>query len=302
MDWQVPEPFDTLELEMADGGIIYVRRHGNSDGPRIVLSHGNGLASDLYYPFWVHFLDRFEVVVFDLRNHGWNPVGSLRQHHFANFTWDMAEVLRAVAASWGSRTTLGALHSASSLAALHYVLRAGPVFDGLVLFDPPLIPPLGHPIEQRMLDDQDRLVSRTLRRQDRFDAPAQLVESLSRAPQFSAVATDIIDLYAHSTLKRDEAGGYELRCPREFEAKIYGGNLDSTIAMQMGSFAAPCLVLGGDPTTEHAGVPSLLCADLFPKWGISHDYVPGTGHFLQLEQPRQCAEKTIAFFDSLGLL
>ena len=302
MEWQVPEPLDTLELEMADGNVIIVRRHGRVDGPRIVLSHGNGLATDLYLPFWTHFLDDFEVVVFDLRNHGWNPLGALRQHHFANFTWDMAEVLRGVSAAWGSKTTLGALHSASSLAALHYVLRAGPVFDGLVLFDPPLIPPLGHPMEQRMLDHQDFMVSRTLRRQERFESPERLVESLRRAPQFAKIATDIIELYAHSTLKPGEAGGYALRCPREFEAKIYDGNLDSTIAMQMGSFAVPCLVLGGDPTTEQAEVSGLLCADLFPKWGIAHDYVPETSHFLQLEQPQQCAEKTIEFFRSLGLI
>ena len=41
---------------MADGAPITLRRHGNPSGPRI--SHGNGLAADLYYPLWSLLTDR----------------------------------------------------------------------------------------------------------------------------------------------------------------------------------------------------------------------------------------------------
>ena len=40
---------------MLDGGVVTLRRHGNPNGPRLVLSHGNGLAVGLYYPFWPTF-------------------------------------------------------------------------------------------------------------------------------------------------------------------------------------------------------------------------------------------------------
>ncbi len=51
---------------MDDGTVITLRRHGNPAGPRMVLSHGNGLAADLYYPFWSLLADRFDIVVHDL--------------------------------------------------------------------------------------------------------------------------------------------------------------------------------------------------------------------------------------------
>ena len=61
---------------MDDGNSIILRRHGNPAGPMLVLCHGNGLAIDLYYPFWSLLTEEFDVIVHDLRNHGWNTVGS----------------------------------------------------------------------------------------------------------------------------------------------------------------------------------------------------------------------------------
>ena len=78
--WSVPEPHAVAEVRMGDGTRIFLRRHGNANGPRLVISHGNGFAADAYYPFWSLLTDRFDVVLHDLRNHGWNPVG-IRDTH-----------------------------------------------------------------------------------------------------------------------------------------------------------------------------------------------------------------------------
>ena len=50
--WEVPEPTAVHDVRVDDETVITLRRHGNPEGPRLVLSHGNGLAIDLYYPFW----------------------------------------------------------------------------------------------------------------------------------------------------------------------------------------------------------------------------------------------------------
>ena len=49
-----------------------MRRHGNPDGVRLLVTHGNGFAADAYYPYWRHLLSEFDVLVFDFRNHGQN--------------------------------------------------------------------------------------------------------------------------------------------------------------------------------------------------------------------------------------
>ena len=81
----MPAPLATAEILTADGAAITLRRYGNLDGRRIITSHGNGFAVDAYYPFWSLFLDRFDVVVYDYRNHGWNPVGDRRLHNIPRF-------------------------------------------------------------------------------------------------------------------------------------------------------------------------------------------------------------------------
>jgi len=56
----IPRPHAVFEAVMEDGAIIRLRRHGVPGAPRLVLSHGNGLAIDGYFSFWGRLLDRYE--------------------------------------------------------------------------------------------------------------------------------------------------------------------------------------------------------------------------------------------------
>lgn len=69
--WDLPEPHQIADVQVDEDTKITLRRHGNPDGPRLILSHGNGLAIDFYYPFWSLLLNDFDIVIHDLRNHGW---------------------------------------------------------------------------------------------------------------------------------------------------------------------------------------------------------------------------------------
>jgi len=53
----VPRARHAFDVKMHDGAIIHVRQHGLAGAPRLVLSHGNGLAIDGYFPFG----DRFAI-------------------------------------------------------------------------------------------------------------------------------------------------------------------------------------------------------------------------------------------------
>ena len=52
MQWRIPEPLATAEVPLVDGSTIVLRQHGNANGPRLVISHANGLSVDAYFPFW----------------------------------------------------------------------------------------------------------------------------------------------------------------------------------------------------------------------------------------------------------
>lgn len=94
--WEVPEPNSVDDVRLDDGTCITLRRHGRPSGQRLVLSHGNGLSIDLYLPFWSCFIDEFDVVVYDLRNHGWNGVGPLRHHNIPTFVKDHDTIMETI--------------------------------------------------------------------------------------------------------------------------------------------------------------------------------------------------------------
>ena len=86
---------------MDDGAPIRVVRHGNPSGPRVVLSHGNGFASDSYFPFWRPMLDRFDLCLFDFRNCGRNPFHAAEPHDYRRFVRDNVAVHAAIEGEWG---------------------------------------------------------------------------------------------------------------------------------------------------------------------------------------------------------
>ena len=179
---ELPEPASLIQATSGGNTVIHVRRHGNPAGPRVVLSHGNGLAIDAYYPFWSLLLDEFDVLVFDLRSHGWNDRGSLRDHTVVSFVRDHDAVLKAVGARWGNKPVIGLYHSVSCLAPL-LSEELSTYYAGLVLFDPPIARRL-KPTFQAFEEAITKAERGIRRRARRFDSIEQFVELLGFVPMF----------------------------------------------------------------------------------------------------------------------
>ncbi|MCY4378385.1 MAG: hypothetical protein OXC39_00970, partial [Candidatus Dadabacteria bacterium] len=116
--WELPEPLSTHDVRVDDETVITLRQHGNPSGPRLVLSHGNGLAVDLYYPFWSLLTDDFDLIIYDLRNHGWNPVGDLQNHSLPTLVQDNDAIVEAIDRHYGAKPRIGVFHSIAALATL----------------------------------------------------------------------------------------------------------------------------------------------------------------------------------------
>ncbi len=295
--WIVPEPGDAFRVGAPDGASIIVRRHGNPDGPRILLSHGNGFSADAYYPFWSRFVDRFDVFVHDVRNHGWNPVGSRHAHNVPAFVDDGQRILGEIARRFGNRPVIGVFHSLSSLVALRQASAGGGGFAALVLFDPPVAPPGGLPEDMEGIGA--RLRATALKRRDRFATPEVLADMFSRSPVFARVPRESIELLARTTLRRSTGGpGYELCCPREYEAQINEFVFIWSMTVDFGSVPCPVKAIGADPTETHAYMPSLDFGEILR---LDYDFLPETSHLLQLEEPETCAALALEFLVEHGL-
>ena len=103
---------------------------------------------------------------------------------------------------------------------------------------------------------------------------------------------------AKTTLRESGETGFELRCPRDYEAQIvdYAGVFG--VAVDFDALQCPVKVIGADPTVPFSYLPSLDMSDIM---SVNYDFLPDATHFLQLEQPERCAAATFEFLESIGM-
>jgi pimeloyl-ACP methyl ester carboxylesterase len=280
----VPKPHDVLDLTMSDGAIVRVRRHGNVQGPRVILSHGNGFAIDGYYPFWRLLLSDFEVVVYDQRNHGWNPLHQETGHTQGQMADDLETIIAAVTA-FGERPTVGAFHSLSSTVSLLHYMKYRRPWAALVLFDPPLAPPPGHPLHKLARDFEFGLHDRALQRTSRFKSPEELAINFKRTRRMRRWVEGAAMLMACAITRPTADGGFELACPPKFEAEIYIQNSNAPAWSVLPLVANNLLVVSSDDNASDADAPGKVSRSLKADFGIQVVSIPDTGHLLQIERP-----------------
>jgi pimeloyl-ACP methyl ester carboxylesterase len=283
----IPSPTEAETLRMADGTEILVRRLGNPDGPRLALSHGNGLAIDGYHPFWRHLVARYDLVMFDLRNHGRNAVRLDLRHDWEVLTDDIVAIAAGIRRRFGDKTMTALVHSASSMASLRAMLDGARPWDALIAFDPPLFPPPGHPLEAQAEREWASLVARSRRRPERYPDPSGLAQQFRRSSYMRRWVPEAFDIMAHATLRPDPAhGDWTLACPREFEARLFETNRDPRFFRELGRLPGPLTVIGADPDKPDAEIPPLINRLLADQ--IDYRPIPDSTHFLQVEHPLAC--------------
>ncbi len=295
--WQVPEPLSTLDVRVDEHTVITVRRHGNPDGPRLVLSHGNGLAVDLYYPFWSLLMEEFDLLVYDLRNHGWNEVGPPEHHNVPTIARDQDAILEVIDAHYGAKPMVGVFHSVSAMTTLLSPSNCS-AFSALFLFDPPLRRP---GVSHEEFDEASiKTASMARRRGDRFRSKDAFVELLGFSPNFRNTVPGVLQLMADTTLRESAGGeGYELICPKDYEEQMIEYARIFAVLVDFAAIACPVKVYGADPTLPYAYLPTLDLGDIRE---VDYDFLPDASHFLQLEHPDICAAALREFLASEGCL
>lgn len=291
----IPEPRRTVAITCEDGTVLPARVYGKEGALRTVWSHGNGLAIDGYRVLWEMFLDEYEVVVFDQRSHGRSELSPFWRHTMSQISRDMEVVWDTLQRELGPRTTVGAFHSLSSLASINHFRRKGPTWHGLVLFDPPIMPPNGHPLQQMHRNDVIPLSTGTRRRRYRFDSPDELAGMMRRSRNFRLAPPDALDDLARATLKPDGKGGWVLACPRELEAHVFDSNQDPTFWNVLGRISVPMILVCGDPDVEGVQPSAIIDRAAAQEMDLDYACVPNTTHFLQIENPQACRDIVVDF-------
>lgn len=283
---------NTLEIAAEDGVLIRAQVYGSSTATRLVISHGNGLAAEGYESFWRQLLPDYQVVLLDVRGHGKSDRGPSEHHAWPRFEQDFDMAMREIREALGERKTFGVFHSLSAIVSLQHARRFGPVCDGLILFDPPIIPPDGHPLHQQHVDEMLGLAQRVAKRRTHFDACEDLAAQFRRNAMYSRCLPQACDEMARALLRPvsdDDRGAWTLACDPEREARIFASNYDTTLWGWLEHVDFPLKLVCADPAVPGVQPSAAIGRELAETFGLDYAFVPDTTHFLQLERPDSCA-------------
>lgn len=295
------KPKSVFKLAMDDGATIDIRRGGNPDGVRLFISNGNGFAIDGYRVFWEPLLSDFDLILFDTRNHGRNEPCGGDGHNYRQFARDLGTIFHGVTERLGKKKNVGVFHSMSGRTAMKHAVEMEWVWDALVLFDPPNMPLRGHELYDAMKTFEIRLVEWALDRQYSFESVDELTEAFTTGrAQSRWVAQARADM-AQAVLRPDGKGKHMLACRREYEAAIYLAALTLDLWPPASAYGGPVKLIGADP--EAKGNPPTGKANraLALEGGYDYEFVPETGHLLQIERPDLCRQAMLSFLKTKGL-
>ena len=298
MDLQVPAPDVTLDLVMGDGALVRVRQYARPGAVRLFLANGNGFAIDGYYPFWGPLAGTFELIVFDTRNHGRNPTAASGRdgHTYAQMTLDLERVVREVVGRFGPRRAVGVFHSMSARAAMKHAVELAFPWEALVLFDPPSVPPPGHPVHEAMDVFERRLADWALGRPDRFAEPDELARQYATTRAHATWVPGAHALMARAVLRYDRDGaGWVLACPRELEASVYLQAMTLHLWPAASALGGPVTLIAADPEARGAPAPALANRALAEEGGYDYTAIAGAGHLLQIQKPEECRRAMLDF-------
>jgi pimeloyl-ACP methyl ester carboxylesterase len=303
MNLIVPVPSESFDVDLEDGAKIRVRRHGNRAGVRLIVTHGNGFAADAYLPFWQLFTPSYDVLVLDFRNHGQNVPVEPANHNYTQLARDLERVVQAVDARLGRKATVGIFHSMSGRTAMKHAIEIGWRWDALVLVDPPNVPPVDHPRYAPMEAFEKKLTEWALGRRRRFAAVDELANEYLQSRATKGWVPGAHELMARSVLRKSPDGdGYLLTCAPENEAAIYAEALSLNLWPRATEFGGPVKLIGADPNLKGGPATALTNQALGLENGYDYDFVPGTGHLLQIERPAECARLVEEFLAKCGIM
>ncbi len=292
---------EIFEIVSDDGAAFKIRRAGNPNGVRLLLSHGNGFAIDGYRVFWEPLLSDFEVISFDMRNHGRNdPVGADR-HSYFQMARDLGVLFHEINSRLGKKKNVGVFHSMSARAAMKHAVQMEWVWDALVLFDPPNVPPPGHTHYESMRNLELKLSKWAVNREQAFSSPSELRnfwESKRAQDRWHSQAREDM---ANAVLRPDGKGSYTLSCRRDLEASIYLAALTMDLWPPASAYGGPVKLVSADPDDKEGPPTGAANRALATEGEYEYEAIAETGHLLQIERPEACRQAMLSFLRKLAL-
>lgn len=285
-------------IALSDGASVALRRWGGARPQRMVISHGNGLAIEGYRAFGRALEADFEVIAFDMRNHGDSGPGQVLSDPWPRYQRDIPEIVDAIRRLYGDKPMHGAFHSLSAAATLMAQGQDPRPWRSLTLYEPPVPPVPDADLLAQLHALHTGLAARTRLRRRRFSDPGQLVASLEKSPTFGGIEAGTLHRLACAMLFRsgaDRLAPWELVCAPEMEANAFETRGDPAHWHSLGAVRCPVQVVTGSVFGHDMPILIQAATLLARTFGFAGATVEGGGHLMQLQRPERSADLAAAF-------
>jgi len=258
-------------------------------GPFILFGHANGMAAGSYLQLLEGLALKATVFTFDARGHGGSSTPETRfdfHYNMDAFATDLEAITESVRNEIGTSPLHYAAHSLNAVAALRLgSMRKRCFWEGVTLFEPPIFPPLAHPLYAEAEMRTEELVRLSQNRKARWLNPQVLADALENKPLFQLFEEGRLLDYARANLRPTGEGDYTLTSPPKVEATIFACHNNPVNYDGLPDFPMPVHFVSGDPKISLAGNwIAKLAPDLIKHIsGATLSVVDGTSHLLPFE-------------------
>jgi pimeloyl-ACP methyl ester carboxylesterase len=248
-------PFESRFIEVSGVRLHYLE--WPSDGPPLVIVHGNSHAGGVYAPLGERLSDAFHVYAIDMRGHGLSDKGA--SYKSPDLRDDLVQFLDAL----DLRGVLFVAHSRGGGACLLATAARPERVAGLVAYEPTL--PWNAMLKSRLPE----MVRRSAARRSVFPSRKAMFEHFEGRGLFAGYKPEYLQAYIdHAGVERED-GSVELASPPEVEAALYEAMLDESGWEDAGVCAVPVLrIIGAQIEAQQAEDNAMQFANLkrhFPR-------------------------------------
>lgn len=261
-------------LDVAETRIHYLE--WESDGPPILILHGNTHCGGVYAPLGERLQPDFHVLAVDLRGHGLS--GRAGEYSWRQLRGDITQLIEAL----GLDDLLLVAHSRGGGVSLLTAAAMPGRVRGVVAYEPNI------PVTAAARADPGRiagLTERALRRRSTFESREDVYQHFRHRGAFAGWREEYFRAFVEHGVVECPGGGVELASPTSVEAQFYEAMRDVSPWEEIHDCPTPALLIYGERSGRlGAGADPLASVrPMFPNCDLS--VMAECTHSGPMEQP-----------------
>jgi lipase len=285
------EPFpEHKTVNIGDVDLQYLLYEGG--GPTLIMMHATGFLPWLWHPIARDLNQHYRIICPYFCDH------READPEQGGFNWvRLAEDLVMLCRTLDIKAPFMVGHSMGGAVMAIAAGRFGLEATKMILIEPILLPREFYAIQLSV--EEHPLAGKSIKRRNYWENASDARQYLGSKAFFQTWDDEMRDLYLEYGIIPSDNGGLELACHPRKEAALFMGSMAYDPWPIMSAVTCPALVLEGELTENKGVIDFKKIADSMPRG--EYRMVPGAGHLIPMEKPKEIADIIRSFLSGLSL-